>query len=87
MTIPIPMPVPTETKTKFATPLPTPCACSPSAARLMSFSTASEVPSRSWSESSTPGPLHPERFEASRIAPLRSSTTPGLPITVYVTSS
>jgi len=33
------------------------------------------------------GPLHPERFAARRIPPLRSSTTPGLPMTVYVTSS
>jgi hypothetical protein len=52
----------------------------------MSFSTASDEPSRSASASRTLEPSHPERLAASLMAPLRSSTIPGLPITVYVTS-
>ena len=82
MTMPIPIPVPTDTKTKLGTPLPTPWACSPRAARLMSFSTANEEPSRARSPSRMPEPFHPERVPARRMVPLRSSATPGLPITV-----
>ena len=74
---PAPSPVPTERKTKSSTPRATPCQRSPTAARLMSFSTATGEPSRSAMSSPQCRPSRPGTFVASRAGRCPRRRRPG----------
>ena len=72
--------MPSQTKAKSSSPAAAPPARSAIAARFTSFSISTGVCSTSLSPSSTPS-CQVGRFTASRGAPVRGSSTPGLPIT------
>ena len=80
MTAARPRPVPSHTNAKSSSPAAAPPARSAIAARFTSFSITTGVCSTSRSASSTPS-CQVGRFTASRGAPVRGSSTPGLPIT------